>query len=167
MARFIRLYGLGLAAGAMLALLTACLDFGDKNTTLVNGQTQGGSATGPSPIVAPTPSTCSVVRLAGGIFGDDGSAACATRSGNAIPVNCEAQGTVTPKLADGTDAPPAVHGQNLQLDVVQGAALAMFSQDNANLFNYTLKRTAPGLVQIRAVLVPAGCVALERTYDFP
>lgn len=165
MARFIRMYGLGLAAGAMLALLTGCFDFGDKNTTLVNGQTQGGGVTGGSEI--PLQQNCAVASLAGGIYGDKGDAACVGRVGNTVPIGCSAFGTITPKMADGNDAPPAVHGQNLTVNVLVGVGLANVSQDDDNLFNYTFTRVAVGEVRFRATLSPTGCNPVTREYVFP
>jgi hypothetical protein len=151
-----------------LLSLSGCLDFPRNNTTFVNGQTQGGgSPTGASPVVAPTPGVCAVARLAGGIFGDVGTPACDERVANFIPVGCTAFGTVTPKLVDGTDASPAIHGQALDLRITEGQTFVTFAQDDDNLFNYTVKRISPGVVTIRASLTPLGCPQIEREYTLP
>lgn len=149
--------------------LPACLDFGDKNTTFVNGQTQGSSPTNASPVVADPALAigCPVRRLAGGVFGDVHSVECVTRVANVVPVGCVVYGTVTPLLEDGTQAAPSVHGQNLDIDVIEGSDRIEFSQDDLNLFNYTLKRLGPGMVRIRASLVPPGCPLISREYFFP
>lgn len=155
------------ALAVLLAFLPGCtFDFSD--TDLGNNQTQGSGGTGPTPIVTPSPSQgCPVQRLAGGIFGDVGSVQCAGRVANTVPVGCVAVGTVTPLLVDGTRAAPLVHGQSLTLDIIEGSANVRFVQDDDNVYNYTFWRIAPGLVTLRATLVPPGCPSLQREYNFP
>lgn len=134
-------------------------------TTVIVNQTviiEGGEAPGTN---KPPSGSCVVTRLAGGIFGDRGGAACSGRVSGRLKVGCEVDFTITPKKLDGTDAEPILHGTDLTVSETVGADRVTKGEDSSNVFNLVLTGSTPGPYQLTATLVPPGCAAITRTYD--
>jgi hypothetical protein len=162
-----KLYAVALAA---LLVGGACMPQGPTQPGAIvitnNNTNQNGSGGGASP--SPSPGTCSVASVRVGFFGFGPEAACAglRNGGGVLKVGCSAAGTATPKLADGTDAPAAAHGPQIEWAILANEQAIRFAvQDNP--FNYeAFGLAAAPTVVIQATVHPPGCAAITGQQAF-
>jgi len=158
---------------AMLAALLvsgACVPQGPTAPSSIvitnnnNNQNGGGGGTTPSP----SPGTCAVASVRVGFFGFGPEAACSglRNGGGVLKVGCSAAGTATPKLADGTDAPAAAHGPQIEWAILANEQAIRFTvQDNPFNFEAFGLAAAPTVV-IQATVHPPGCAAMSGQMAF-
>lgn len=151
-------YRLAVSLFALVLPLAACLDF----TTLSgSGQQQGGNPSGPSVVPVPAGSVAAVVVSK---FGEDcPDGVSPTNNPTTVRVACTARVTCTPKLADGSDAPPAVHGPAPDFFGVVSGAQYFSTVSEENAFNLQMRALGPGVASIGCTV--KGTASPSRTLE--
>ena len=147
---------IALFLGLVVSLVGLACSF-TWNAPNTSGSQSG--ATGPS--VIPSPSS-GIASVSVGKYGEDD---CANPSNNptTVRVGCTARLTCTPKLADGTDAPPAVHGPAPDFfGPTSGAQFFSWVQDE-NLFNGRARALGPGVGTFRCTV--KGVASQDRALE--
>lgn len=146
--------------GLLLVLLvaSACnftkIDIGDENPGGPSPVASPTATPTPTPSPAPPPGAAAWPGAGGyvrvGVFGFDCPAGITAPNNGAgeLPLGCVAHVTATPKYADGSDVPAAIHGPTIAWVVVGPIACTA----PAEPYNRDCRGLASGVAQLRATV---------------